>query len=115
MLLDNLRAKINAAFQELHDRWDGVLPFGGRYLEALRRFLVANIDASKSLIEAAYESGDVHAAIDFLILMARGNLAVAFPLNLFSGIALEVIARFLHDNADVFKAKIGDPGLRAQE
>lgn len=114
MLIDNFEAKVNALFAGLARRWDRWLPFGGKYLEALRLCILANASAAKALVERAYADGDVHAAIDFLIAMARANMRLAFPLNLFSGMALEIIAQFMHQNADLFRTRIGDPAPHAR-
>lgn len=109
MLIDQLKAKIEGLRDRVKVRLPWYLqPFRGAYLDALTAFLLGNLDMVKRAWEEAHESGNVHKLVDFLIDLARGNLALPIYLRPFSGIFLEVVRQWLHLNADALKDKVGE-------
>ncbi|HYE77944.1 MAG TPA: hypothetical protein VEI97_08160 [bacterium] len=106
-LITNLEARINSLVDRINSRYGTYLPFKGKYLQALRVFLLANLDTIRYQVESAFERGDVHLLIDYLINFSRGNLPLPFYYKPLAGMFLEGLRIWLHRNTDVFKDQIG--------
>lgn len=105
MLIDQLKAKIESLRDRVKVRLPWYLqPFRGAYLDALAAFLLSNL----AVVKAGWEAFNAHQLVDFLIDLARGNLAVPFYLRPFTGVFLEVARQWLHLNADALKDAVGD-------
>lgn len=108
MIANNLKVRVNSLFDRIVNKYKR-LPFGGKYVNALRDFILANIELVEVHIKNILDDKDFDASVLALMSIARGNLKVGFPLNLFSGIALSSIQKWMLDknNKEYLKELIG--------
>lgn len=107
MILRDLEKRIDTALTKVIQDYAGWFPFQGKYLQAFRSFALANTERIRAEWERFHESGDVHRLIDFVIDLARGNLAVPWYLAPFAGPFLETLRSWLHANADAIREPVG--------
>ena len=107
MFLQNLEARIDAAFVRVIQSNNVRFPFASRYLPAVRTFAAKNSERLRAEWERFYQSGDAGKLIDFLIDFARGNLSVGFPWSLLAGPFLEALRKWLHANPNILREPVG--------
>jgi hypothetical protein len=107
VILQDIKNRATSFFDTLIARYDGRLPFGGKYLKAFRDSVMKNIEQMQAQWKDFAEGGDFDAFVDFLTLFARGNLQVAWYLKPFSGIFLDGVGRWMKQNRKEFADKIG--------
>lgn len=108
MVANELKVRVNTLFDRIVNKYKK-LPFGGKYVNALRDFILANIELVEKHLKGILEDKDFDGSVLALMAIARGNLKVGFPLNLFSGVALSSIQKWMLDknNKEYLKELIG--------
>lgn len=105
--VEMLKGRIDAVFERAKARWSGWLPFRGRYVDALRDFLKANVDRIGEQLQAFLTQGDYHAAVSFLLDYARGNLSLPWYVAPFTGMLFESLRGWLLANPEKWASSIG--------
>jgi len=108
MVANELKVKVNGLFDRIVNNYRSAL-FGGRYVNALRAFVLDNIDLVQHHLQAILTGGDFDASVKSIVTIARGNLKLPFPYNIFGGMALTSIEGWMLDknNRDKMKEWIG--------
>lgn len=107
MLIADLEQVVDSFAVRVVQNYGGWLPFNGKYLLAFRSFLVANTGRLKTAWEDFHASGDAERLVDFIIDLARGNLAVGFPFSILANVFLEGLRKWLKANQNLVRDSVG--------
>jgi hypothetical protein len=108
MLIQHLEKQIDQFIERLKANYASYLPFRGKYLDALRLFLIGQMEHMRVVFDGfASPDGDAHKLIDFVIDHARGNLPIPWYMTPFESMFLEGVRRFLHANVGTVRGGIG--------